>query len=109
MLLAFGAFASVVLAEPGNLEPNRRIVNVGFRSNFVGRSYDPTVTIVDNRPRQRPGSPRFFVRPAVPPVVAPPAVAPATAAPAAPAVTPVVASPAVAPATAAPAAPAVAG
>jgi hypothetical protein len=88
LLLSIVTIACLVLVEPRNTEPMRQtIARVVFHRYIVARSYNPTVTIVNNRPRQRPVPPRFFVRPTVNPVAAPPAAAvPVAPAPAVPAV-----------------------
>jgi hypothetical protein len=69
--------ACVQLTIHSNLEPN------GPKIYFMryGFPYNPTLNIVNDRPRQRSVSSRLFVRPEVFPNVAFPAVAPVAAAP----------------------------
>jgi len=64
VLLALVALACVVLAEPQNVEGNRPVgrTRIPGRGRFF-RPLNPTVVVVNDKGRIRPGPPRNFVRP----------------------------------------------
>jgi hypothetical protein len=71
VLLALLALAFVVLAEPQYVQVYQSGSRPRLSGGFYRRPNDPTVIVVNNRPRVRPVRPGFLVGPAVlrPPTV----------------------------------------